>query len=1303
MESFELLDKWFVRSTRRLISMTESLICQAGARPSIAEAEGFSILNQRSAALLSQDIPDLSLPATSSTLVCHRERHLSDALELKMPFELQAASAQEAVYHCLIAHDIAAKLNIPGLCSVDDTLAQRLEGARMPTREMIDMITPIGQTSFPNFIDENAIISIIRNSFERFNPLFSIDLNIFEAESMQDDGICFVTTGRYREHADILCKKLNEIGISAGYLVLKLIKPFPEHEITGLLHNQKHIIVLGEDDISEQSFILSGLHEIQTSFSVSWQLLYIPMHKESRFEKLASILNIAPGDLESAFDNDSVSSGFVIGAAPGGQMSRGLLFDLAAELSKMNGYSAFPTKSTHPLINSIGIEKTRSKHQGTEKRLIDLLFLSHPGLIDIQDILNDVAPHGIILVLGRSVEEASIWPLFSFDMKNTIEKKDISVYFLPGSLLNEYQMIDKYGSYVVHGALLGLFAKRAQENLDFQALPKNRILSGEAFNRLMIGSTSFSEVDRSVKQSDRFDPYFAPQINLPRMLPSVRNRTNSADWRSSVRNFFVRGQSTDAHHHPLPGLSIRPAALNPYLESLEREHFYPLIVTRITGNPKLQTQRLDETLRSKFGDLSDRPQAAQSLTQYIACAEKIADASLHITPAKTLLNEALESVHRLYPDFDTFIFSGIREFIAGLDSECHLVGLNPHTLLDLYVLSVRAARRSRMHDVGAEIRTLVTQLREKLRVDDAYGPFGMSESVLKDAFGPDATEFLDTNEIAHDLQHRHCGHKQHDPERLTRMFDTLKTLESFLKSIESSDDLIFTYPPEIQVKTTYDRVRTVCHNEPIAVANGLFDAISQKHIEAFKAMRIARLDIDNAFDPNYHGDILEHFTWQDLSEDELRLLPVICIAETTAHLYAQLSPLSRLIRAGKPLDVLVFESTSKAMSTDPVTSQPSYDPGFSYLATAFREAFVAQSTLARPDHLVANLARMNQYLRPAITVVACPTWSWRLPARVQLEAAHYGRTAPMFQYTPNIDKYHSERFNINGNPQPDLIWPTCSFSYIDEDGNIRQMEGTFTFAHALALEPGYHKYFRILPNEAWNDELIEIGEFLKNPSFDKPQIPYIWGVVDSQLRKCIMTRDVANACIDRMQRWKALKELSRVTPVQSNALSQHAFDDVSEKLEASRQAFSDVSEKLETSQNVLRNTANVLTQCLREIHIQIEKSPEESYDLNEAMREESAYIEGLAEDYKDTPQETSKQETTAAPQDTPPVAEQPQQPALPYIETNRCLSCGACVGINDKIFGFNENEQAILIKQDATCDECREAAETCPVECIHVS
>ena len=143
MESFELLDKWFVRSTQRLISMTESLICQAGARPSIAEAEGFSILNQRSAALLSQDIPDLSLPATSSTLVCHRERHLSDALELKMPFELQAASAQEAVYHCLIAHDIAAKLNIPGLCSVDDTLAQRLEGARMPTREMINMITPI--------------------------------------------------------------------------------------------------------------------------------------------------------------------------------------------------------------------------------------------------------------------------------------------------------------------------------------------------------------------------------------------------------------------------------------------------------------------------------------------------------------------------------------------------------------------------------------------------------------------------------------------------------------------------------------------------------------------------------------------------------------------------------------------------------------------------------------------------------------------------------------------------------------------------------------------------------------------------------------------------------------------------------------------------------------------------------------------------------------------------------------------------------------------------------------------------------
>ena len=1293
MESFELLDKWLVRATRRHINISEALICRSGARLSIAEAEGFAMLNQRAAALLSDNNAEFALPSMPSTLVCHRERKCSDPLQIRLPFELQATSAQEAVAHCLVAHDVAAKLGLPGLCSIDDRHASRLEGARMISQDMLDAIAPIGAKT-RDVLDDSLILKTIAESILSFQKRFGLPIEVAEISSHTHNGICLLTSGRYIDEAKAITQMLTKQGIPASFVCPKVVRPFPEQTILDALKNQKRILILDESETFEQSdFHAHIAHALADS-----AFYYIDMQSEDCIEAIADALEMKDRAIEDAitFTSPKGDPKLVIGAAPGGQMSRGLLFDLAAYLGKTSNLSAFQVKCSHPLISTLGLEKTPSEHPDSEKMPIDLLFLSHPGLIDIENILQDLADHAIILVLGRSVEEASIWPLFSPAMQTFIEKKHIGIYALAGSLIDEYRTVDRYGSYVVHGALLKLVQIRTGVNIDSDKILQNRLLSKDAFDRLLTGAHEVREVDRSIQYSDSFDPYFAPQIKLPKMLPGIPDRANASTWRTIIRNFFVRGQSTDAHHHPLPGLSIRPAALNPYLETLEKEHYYPLLATRISGNPSLQTKRLDEALAQKFGALDKDSREARSLSNFLTFAEKISDNTLLITSARKLLDESLTAAASADTAFSPVIRTGIREFITSLPEECYLIGLNPHTLLDLYVLAVRAARRSRIRDVRAEIRGLITQLRESLRLDDAYGPFAMSEAALSDAFGDAASGLLDIHEISKDLAHQHRGHVQHDPERISRMTASLDTLEKFLKHLDSSDDLIFTYPPEVQVKTSYDRVRSICHEEPIAVATGLFDAISQKHVEAFKAMRMARLDIDNAYDPVYHADILEQFTWQDLSEDELRLLPVICIAETTDRIYTQLTPLSRLIRAGKPIVVLTFESTSKSMG-DQNKDQANYDPGFSYLATAFREAFVAQTSLARPEHLVMTLTRMNRLLRPAITVVACPTWSWRLPARVQLEAAHYARTAPMFQYDPSIGETRVERFNVDENPQIDQVWPTCQFSYIDEDGNTKQMPGTFTFAHALALEPGYHKYFRILPNEAWNDELIEIGEFLKAPSFDRPHIPFIWGVVDSTLRKCIMTRDVVNACIDRMQRWKTLRELSLSTKAQLQLAKDARDSRHLQQLEASQKAIEQASQRYDSSQEIIRRTADTLEQCLHDLRIQLGQADEAEIDLNEAIRDETAYIEGLAGEAPATIAQAPAADQAIEAHTAP----EPTKPQLPWLDTAKCLACGACVSIDDKTFGFNEDGLAMIIREDATPDDCRDAADTCPAGCIH--
>ena len=1293
MESLELLDQGLVRSTRRLINMAESLICRAGARLNVAEAEGFSMMGQRAAALLADNpAKEIVLPASPSTLVYHRERGTLEPVDIRLGFELHAATAQEAVYHCIIAHDIAATLNIPGICTIDDTLSKSLEFVRMPSKAMIAHIAPQNRNSAP-VREAECIADSVQACFERFNRAFGGMFATASAHDLSSGGICFVARGKFIQTARLLAAELRKHGIAAGTLDVSLIRPFPQKHVLSLVREQRVLVVLDDEVVAEQSDLMAGIYEMREAApDAAPALLYISMTQQQRFEKLVRIAgndSISQDMLEHALEPSSESCrAFVIGAAPSGQMSRGLLYDLAANLAQIAGYSAFETQSPHPLVSSLGYASQRVSHDSSKTRDIDILFLSHPGLIDIPDIVDHVSTNGIILVLGRTVEQTSIWPIFSQQMKDQIASRNIGVYSVSGSLLDEYRAVDRYGAYAVHGALLAIVQKLIGRELSLDKLLDSGMRSQKAFERMNAGANAIRVVDRSVSRTEDFDPYFAPQIKLPRLNPRTPNKADSHAWRAIMRNFFVRGQSIDASHHPLPGLSIRPPELNPYLESLSRNRDYPVLATLTPGNPELQMQSLQSALMAIPGPV---PADNAIYRAFLQIAEIRAGESRLITPSGTLLNETLEQLLRDNPQYaETAEMGALRTFVASLDANCYIIGLNNHTLLDLYVLSVRAARRSRMRDVRAEIRGLVTQLRDALRVDDAYGPIGTSAVALDEAFGPAAAELLNTAEISIDLQHRHNGHKLHAPERITRMYQALDTLENFLGDLKASDDLIFAYPPEIGVKSSYDRVRLIQHEDPIAIAAGLFDAISQKMVEAFKAMRVARLDIDNAYDPDYHADILEHFTWQDLSEEELRLMPVICIAETSSRIYGQLTELSRLMRSGKPIDVVVLESTAEAMGINDLSGETSYNPGFSYLATAYREAVVSQSTLARPSHLVTCLNRMNRLLRPALTIVTCPNWDWRLPARVQLEAAHHGRTAPLFQYDPSIGATRVERFNVDDNPQIDSPWPLCEFHYIDENGQTQVMQSAFTFAHALALVPGYHRYFRILPDESWNDELVEISEFLKNPTFDHPRIPYIWGVIDSNLRRCIMTREVANACIDRMQRWKTLRELSMSTQAQIQLATESRQNAHARALESEQRNVAMLSQKLDDAHETLARTAEKLSEINDFILASLKDSVritddenDEIDDTDNPMRDETAYIESLAADAV-----------------KPEMAQTMPELPVPRVESARCLSCGACVGINDKVFAFNENDQAIIIDPSATVDDVREAAETCPANCI---
>jgi len=1284
----KLTGKWVVRNARESSNLAELLICKRAARFSVSQVEGLALLGLRAAVLLPKE--DTSLEAFHSDpprMVYHRIRKANDKIDYALPFELQACDAQEAIYHCLLAHDIAARLNIAGLCSMDERLAERLENVRLPSQEMIDSLTPINNDGHATH-DEAKIRAVVAQSFTDFKRRFQLKIDTVQSYNWQAEGICIVTAGSYVETALKISEALNHVDRACSVLKIALTAPFPTDDVATLLAKQQQIIVIGDCKSREFSAVWSGIRQALFDLDKRPSLSYLFGNDEEFWSKIALLLKFSEENLNEASTTLKAKRRIKIAAAPAGSLARGLLLDLANYLCRNSGLRAFDVKSPHKLISLIELNdgEAPDPHEG-----IDCLFLSHPGLIDVSDILASLKHKAAVLIQGRSVAELSFWPLFSKEQKRSIEERELRLYSLSNDVVGEYQSIGSLGSFAVHGAML-----RCLENNpvgpSLAQLKDAGILYAQEFAKLSAGWEAAEPVDRSIDNKLDTDPYFMPQRLIPKLLPAPRKRDESLEWKLAIRQFFLTGQSSYSKNHPLPALSIRPAALNPLLQRLESEQRYPLILlSKDAGS--LKTQSLHDGLLESLGD----DLAAQEFVNF--AQEQMALIAQPPQNARELIASLLESYQNTLQTPDETLAKGVKLYIAALPHDAEIIGLNENTLLNFYISAVRAARRKRMADVIAEIKSLVIRLKDALRTDDEYGPVAISSTALSGALGDAGATFLNTEKLAGKLLSQPRGHKMYEPERVARMRTSLKTLEDFLAQINDSLDLILLHSGRLPDADAYPRVRIIKHQDTIELATGIFDAIAENHVTAFKAMRVARLDIAGDYDPDTHANILEQFSWQDISYDELRLLPVVCIGEASSSLYSMLTQLSQLIRSGRPIDVLALDSTSELMvSNDPLQRPHPYNPGFSYLATAYREAFVAQSSLARPEQLLQTLYKMNELPRPAVAVVTTPTWGWRLPPLVQLEAAHYGRTAPLFQYDPSIGHTRLERFSIDENPQADAIWPKVSISTIDESGYTQNIDAAFTFAHALALEPGYHQYFRILPNEAWNDELIEVWDFLQNPRFDSPQIPFIWGVIDGILRKCVMTREVANTCIDRMQRWTTLQELSFSNKTQL----QRSVAALAEKTKQNQEQEIAEIQSLHATQleQIQREAYNSALDCLQQ-HIEELRGKK----LNIAQQRDDENLDpakdAVAEN-KDTPQpHTGANDAPAAPP-TPPSATESRDPKAPFIDSARCLSCGACLAISETLFVFNDDMKAELGERSEGDHELLvQAAELCPAECIY--
>jgi ferredoxin len=388
--------------------------------------------------------------------------------------------------------------------------------------------------------------------------------------------------------------------------------------------------------------------------------------------------------------------------------------------------------------------------------------------------------------------------------------------------------------------------------------------------------------------------------------------------------------------------------------------------------------------------------------------------------------------------------------------------------------------------------------------------------------------------------------------------------------------------------------------------------------------------------------------------------------------------------------VLVHDDATVVETTGPGGSR--LDLG--HLAVAHREAFVAQSSMARPAKLVEILGRMAGSLRPAVALLRCPIDEPLATRPIAVEAALRGRACPEFCYDPDLGPSWADRFDVGWNPDPDRAWPVVALRH--HDGNVEAtLDVALTWVDAVAGDPKLRRHFCMIPPEAWEDAQVPLGEYLERADADEARLlPYIW-VLDDQrvLGRAIVSRELVAACRERQNAWRVVQELGGFENSYALRAARDARDESQAELEERlREQEAAHDEALE---RVRAETARESMERLAAVLLDVDAMGVVATAAAPAARPAAGAVAAAPAVAEAAPAEAA-----------PAVAEEEEEEALafdePYIDTPLCTSCNECTNLNPKLFVYNANKQAEIGDPSAgTFAELVKAAEACPARCIH--
>jgi len=1254
------------------INETERRLCGSGAVSRPAVAEGLALQGRRAATLLAPPMAGQLGSDTTSARVAWVHHRCGPGTTSGFTFELASSITQDAIDHCLVAHDLARRVGAAGLCRFATPRAGSLDRVSLPDAALVQEfdsghgapVEPLVDT------DESILIDAV-GAFRRASELTGRPISTITIDGPEDAEVALVASGASRAAAQHLARALDGEGIRCRVICVHLVRPFPTAALSRTVEGMKRLLLIPAGDgfleAARRAAIAGGL--------TATPVLHEPPESEAAIDAARQAFGLG-ARAETSRKTDTPVAPFALAARPVGGWAERFLLDAAARLATIDGI----TLATERDVLVIGRPPLRPASDLTA----DLVFCAHPSYIESSGLLHQVAVGATLVIASAAAVPERWWEYLEPETRAFLLGLELRVHWIDLGATTDLELSDPEAvrAVILDGFLAagapGL-AKVLGRKVEDARLPGSMI-------RLDIAAFESTRVTR--------EPTFKSEPRrLPRM-PGEPTGTDQEPWRDGVRSFHLTGLGAHSIAEPTQAEPLHPLVLDAIDIPVRQGTRYPLFVHLDTAGR--------EDLALPFESV-----AAGVVEQLEADGESVDIVSQHLPRLSSAVGRVLS--RRAGPaEPGPLVLESLREFERGFDlshagraslhaeteslfrkldegaSGSRLVGLNEKTLTSLHVAAVQRVRRKRSEDLLAEIGSLVQRLEELISIDDGHAPEKLSAEALESKLGAGAGSFFDPQELAANLRQQRGPKRLGEPRR-GRIERTLATLREGLEG-DTGIDVILVRPESEPAFEEQPGVREIVHPRGLGAAIGLFDGLAARYADLFRALRVARLEVDETYDPDLHDEPLARLEWQGLGEDELLSLPRLVVLETDTRLRgAGLGALSELLRSGRPVHVLVAQSTSEFRAAENWQGLAGFHPGLGYLAVAHREAFVIESSLVCPERLVRGLQRMASSLRPGVALVAVPAWHATVPPWFQLLAADQARAIPCFTYDPGAGPNWAERFDLDGNPQPGRPWPVHTVRYADARGKEATLEQAFTFAHAVALDPAYRGYFRILPDEAWSAEQMEVADYLAAPvAAVARKIPFIWVVTGGRLARALITRELAYASRDRLRAWHILQELAGTDNEYVRRAAETARSEAQAEAAVAEEALG--TEHTAEVEQVRKQAARAAIERLARVLVGVEEAPASTGapSLERDIEEQPAPTEVAG-----APEEIHKEEETR------PVVEDP------YVDSALCTSCGDCININAQLFKYDANKQAFITDvAQGSYAQLVKAAEKCPARCI---